>query len=289
MAPLKLQIPWWAKLSIKLMLARLPLGYSAWRRLPIFKHGFMASPEYAYRIFEKHISGLDLPSGFVSLELGPGDSLFSALISYGLGGRSSYLVDTGAYAIEDIDAYQAMADFLLTQGIPLPNIDNSNCLEQTLNTVSAKYLTDGINSLRTIPSASVDFVWSNAVLEHVRRHDFRAVMQELRRILKPNGICSHEIDLRDHLGSGLNNLRFSSSFWEQNWMATSGFYTNRIRYSEMIKIFNKTGFVLKENIILSRWDVLPISRNRLSSEFRNFSDEDLKIATFSVVLEPSDG
>jgi len=46
-------------------------------------------------------------------------------------------------------------------------------------------------------------------------------------------MCSHRVDLRDHFGSALNNLRFSDKKWELDWIANSGFYTNRIRLQEM--------------------------------------------------------
>jgi len=49
-------------------------------------------------------------------------------------------------------------------------------------------------------------------LEHIRKKEFVDTIIETKRILKPNGICSHEIDLRDHLNESLNNLRFSENF-----------------------------------------------------------------------------
>ncbi|MEM7770703.1 MAG: class I SAM-dependent methyltransferase [Cyanobacteria bacterium P01_A01_bin.37] len=283
---LEMQIPWWVKLSAKLALARLPLDYAAWRQLPIFKHGFMAEPEYAFTVFKRHFEAVELPPDFVSLELGPGDSLFSALVSYSLGGSSSYLVDTGAYAIQEVEPYRIMAQFLRDQDLTVPDWEEDINLKTILATTAAQYLTDGIHSLRKIPSESINFIWSNAVLEHIRRQDFADFFQELRRVIKPNGVCSHEVDLRDHLGGGLNNLRFSSNWWEQDWVANSGFYTNRIRYSKMLQVFAHSGFRVVDHKILSTWDQQPIVREKMAPEFRDFSDEDLKVSVFSVVLEP---
>jgi len=282
----EMPIPWWAKLSTKLVLARLPLNYAAWRQFPIFKHGYMGNPEYALSVFQKHFAAANLFPGFVSLELGPGDSLFSALISYGLGGRSTYLVDTGAYAIQDVAAYHQMARLLEVKGFTLPDFKALSDLESVLATVSAHYCTNGLHSLRQIPTKSVDFIWSNAVLEHIRYQDFEAVCQELRRIIKPGGICSHEIDLRDHLGGGLNSLRFPTTWWELDWVANSGFYTNRIRHNEMLKIFARTNFKIADHIVQKTWEKLPISRAKMAPEFRDCTDEDLKVSVFSVVLEP---
>ena len=68
------------------------------------------------------------------------------------------------------------------------------------------------------------------------------MVDELFRILKPNGVCSHRVDLRDCLDGGLNNLRFSEARWEDALFRKSGFYTNRIRFREMVEIFEQAGF-----------------------------------------------
>ena len=68
--------------------------------------------------------------------------------------------------------------------------------------------------LAHLPTNSVDFCLSNAVLEHVPKRDLALVAAELFRVLNRNGICVHRVDLKDHLGGGLNNLRFSEATWE---------------------------------------------------------------------------
>ena len=72
-----------------------------------------------------------------------------------------------------------------------------------------------MSSIKKIPSNSVDLIFSQAVMEHIRKKDFEAMNSELYRVLKKDGVISHQIDLRDHLGGGLNNLRFSDSLWNQ--------------------------------------------------------------------------
>jgi hypothetical protein len=68
------------------------------------------------------------------------------------------------------------------------------------------------------------------------------MVEELLRVLKPSGISVHRVDLRDHLGRTLNNLRFSDDRLESDFFTKSGFYTNRIRFPEMISIFESVGF-----------------------------------------------
>ena len=68
-------------------------------------------------------------------------------------------------------------------------------------------------------------------------------------------------------------------------MSSSGFYTNRLRKSEMMEYFKKSGFnvtIMNE----TRWDKIPIDRSKLYGQFKNYSDDDLIISTFSVRLLP---
>jgi len=282
-------IPWYMKIIIKLFLSRVPLSYKFWRRLKLFQHGQMEQVSYAYNTFMKHFQKIDFPRDntcFVALELGPGDSLYSALIAKSLGASSTYLVDVGRFAIEDIRFYKEMASFLINKGYNSLTFKEITSFEDILIASGAKYLTSGLSSLYSIPNKTVDFIWSHACLEHVRKKDFLPIMNELRRIIKDHGICSHRVDLRDHLGGGLNNLRFSGHLWESDFMANSGFYTNRIRSSEMLSLFETAGFSA-EVVQVDRWNKPTISRKKISKEFRQLSDEELCIYGFDVILKPS--
>jgi len=125
--------------------------------------------------------------------------------------------------------------------------------------------------------------FSNAVLEHIPKEEFTQLLFELKRILKKDGICSHRVDLKDHLGGGLNNLRFSSSVWEGSLFRRSGFYTNRIRYGQMLLMFDQAGFSWKVTR-KDTWEKLPIVRSSLNVEFQSIPDDDLLISGFDVVL-----
>lgn len=281
-------IPWQAKITAKLVLSRIPLGYRVWQKLDLFKHGSMEDAKYAFEVFSRHYDRCAFPrkgNGFVSLELGPGDSLFSALIARAFGGSSTYLVDVDRFARDDIAPYHSLIDFMSAQGLVLPFPDRVENLDQLLDACSARYETHGVQSLKEIPGASVDFVWSQAVLEHVRLNEFRDVFSELRRIMREDGVCSHRVDLKDHLSGSLNNLRFSEKMWESDLMANSGFYTNRIRYSEMIRMFKDSGF---EPVFakIDRWEHLPLSKDDLDEKFSCLSDEELRISGFDIVLRP---
>ncbi len=133
-----------------------------------------------------------------------------------------------------------------------------------------------------MPTSSVDLVFSQAVLEHVRLADFDETQRQIRRVLRPDGLASHQIDLKDHLGGALNHLRFSESLWERDWMASSGFYTNRLRCSDVLASMRDAGLT-PEVTAVERWPGLPTPRARLAPRFRAMPDEELTIRQFDCV------
>lgn len=282
------RIPWYVKIAAKLVLSRVPVQYRFWQRMGPLRHGKMDQPDYAYGVFKYHFERAGFSRAnrdFVQLELGPGDSLFSAMIGYSFGASASYLVDVGPFARDDLDLYRSMASFLFRKGLDVPNLSNVSHLDELLAVYRAHYGTKGLASLRELPENSVDFIWSHTVLQHIKRKEFIDTMRELRRIVRVDGVCSHQIDLRDMLGGGLNSLRFRERLWESDFMARSGFYTNRIRYSEMLRLFQQAGFDASV-VAVSRWDRLPTPRARLSLEFRCLSDAELCVSGFGAILRP---
>ena len=281
----KSNVPWQVKIATKIVLSRLSMDYAFWARLGLFRHGKMDQASYAYGVFKQHYDLVKPANGFVSLELGPGDTLASALLGRAFGGSASYLVDAGDFAQKDLNYYQSLARFLAAKNLPAPDVESSASIEELLDRCGSRYMPDGLSSLRMIPDESVDFIYSQAVLEHIRESDFLETIRELRRVISKGGACSHRVDLKDHLGGALNNLRFSARLWESNFMSRSGFYTNRIRFSEMIEMFKKARFDV-EIVNIDRWPELPTPKAKLADKFRNMSQDDLCVSGFTTVLRP---
>ena len=285
---LRERLPWRFRIVAKMILSRLPIAYVAWRHLNIFHHGDMERPEYANAVFHRHYDRVLLSErteGVVGLELGPGDSLASALIGRSLGFGKVWLVDVGKFAGTDLEPYRELERYLRDGGLNVPDITSITSVPELLSICRADYLPKGIESLRCIPDESVDFIWSQAVLEHIRRDEFPVLLTELRRVMRHGGVCSHRIDLRDHIGGALNNLRFSQRIWESRYMAESGFYTNRIQFTEMLDLFKRSGFE-PEVVQVDRWGDLPTARAKLAKEFSEIEDEELRVSGFDVILSP---
>ena len=280
-------LPWWSKIAAKVVLARLPLGYRFWQKIGLFRHGHMDQSEYAIGVINNHLrrAGLDHNlTDRVVLELGPGDTISNALVTSVYGGEA-ILLDAGDFAEKNLTPYHALADHLAAQGFNVPDLTQARSLDDVVKICNANYLTDGLHSLKTVKENSVDLIFSQAVLEHVRKHDLLETMRECRRVIKSTGVASHRIDLKDHLGGGLNNLRFSERLWESNFFVNSGFYTNRIRYSEILLMMQAAGFDI-EVVNVDRWRRLPIEKQQMHPVFAKFSDDDLLISGFDVLLRP---
>lgn len=283
------RLPWWTRIAGKILLSRLPIPYAFWRKLGIFRHGEMNRPEQAARTFDKYyqraLQFQALQVGFRSLELGPGDSILSGLVARAYGAGQIWLVDAGSFADNDVAGCLQMAALLKQQGRTLPDISGAQSREEILHRASVRYLTDGTNSLAHIPSGSIDFFWSQVVLEHVPLDEFPAFLRELRRVVSGNSIGIHSIDFRDHIGGGLDSLRFTKKTWEGTLFRNSGFYTNRLRPREMLAMFKDAGFSFQVTSE-TRWPVMPIKRTRLAPEFQALPDEDFIVAEIDVVLRP---
>ena len=282
-------LPWWVKLSAKLIMARLPVPYSLWRKLKLFRHGDMNDPTKAIRTFENYYrrahEKIALKTDFTVLELGPGDSILSGLVARSMGASKVWLVDAGAFADTDVAGCRSTLAMLEQAGYRNLNLPYAKSVDQVLNYANITYLTRGTSSLAEIPDDSIDFFWSQVVLEHVPHDEFPEFLSQLRRIVKPDGIGVHSVDFRDHLSNGLNNLRFSHETWESELFRNSGFYTNRIRPGAMLHLFKEADFDV-EVVAESYWPEIPTSRAKMAAPFRDLPDNELNLAEYEVLLFP---
>ncbi|HEU0071834.1 MAG TPA: class I SAM-dependent methyltransferase [Alphaproteobacteria bacterium] len=285
-------IPWWVKITAKVALSRLPVSGRVWQQLRIFSPGDMLLPDYAIGVFRAHYQRAGRPApGFTYLELGPGDSLATAAVAWAHGAAGGWLVDAGAYAARDIDLYRPLLDRLAEQHEALGllrdvrGLKDCGSVAELLERTGCRFRENGLADLKAIPEGSIDFVLSQATLEHVPRAEFAATMRELYRLMKPGAASSHQIDFKDHLGGSLHNLHFSEGFWEKPWFARrSGFYTNRLQLSDVLRDMAAAGFAV-EIVQKETWDALPVEKSRLAMPFRERSDEDLKTKSAELIAK----
>jgi SAM-dependent methyltransferase len=276
---LKKCLPWWAKIGSKLVLRRLSKSQGFWRHFGLFQHGFMLEVDYVSGVFADHYAMARpyLPTGgFTLLEMGPGDSVATAMLARAYGAEKSYLMDVHAAASMNVADYNKMA-LELKERVPMPErmgTDHAS-VAAMLTATNSDYHTGGLADWAKVPSGSVDWVFSHAVLEHVRRAEFVDTLIEGARVLKPGGIATHCVDMGDHLGDSLHSLRFSEDIWESRLFQESGFYTNRLRSSELLEAFKKAGYEVVSTKLV-QWPSMPLPRADLDEAFRGFSDEVLR-------------
>ena len=279
-------LPWFVKIPIKIVLSRLPVSLRTWQKLNLFRAGAADSPVYHFGVFHCHLTACgieDLGEKNV-LEIGPGNGLLTALHAHTLHAEHTWLIDQEKLAKDDWPTFEAAVEYLRSKGFNPRSITRGESLPSQLR---YSYLTEGLESMRQIPSSSIDFLFSQTVMEHVRLAEFDELARETRRVLKTGGVASHWIDYRDHLQSALNNLRFSEKVWEGRFMSSSGFYTNRIPFPAMMQRFRDAGFsvrVVKEY----HWPAgLPTSQSKMALPYRAMSPSELMVQHAHVVLYPA--
>jgi hypothetical protein len=280
-------MPWFFKIPIKILLSYFPRLYPVIKKLKLSQLGQMDTTSYAHHIFKIHTSR-SFPDGFPPdlcvLELGPGDSIATAILGSAYRIQKTYLVDASAFASQDLKLYRRMSAIWKENGLDVPDISGQKTIDGILDICRGIYLTNGLESLKGISDHSIDFSWSHSVLEHIRKREFLATFIELKRITKPGGLSSHIVDLQDHLDHNLNNLRFTETLWEADWFARGTFYTNRIRAQEMLDLITQAGFKILQTD-RGYWPKIPLPREKMNSLFQDLPELELRTRTLSVLIQ----
>lgn len=231
----------------------------------------------------KHFSSTNPKNGFTMLELGPGDSVLSALFGYLNGAEAIYLLDVGSFASADIDLYRDAYDRWCKKNLLVRKPPDFKSFDAFLSSINALYLFDGLSGFENIKDSSVDFIFSHSVLEHVRKSEIDNVLSELYRISKPGAISSHNVDYMDHLGGAQNNLLFSDAIWESAFFAESGFYTNRIPADVLHQKIRDVGFnIIQEEF--GSWTNGAMRLDAVHVDLRNGYNQERSAPTSSLQL-----
>ncbi|MDR2438626.1 MAG: class I SAM-dependent methyltransferase [Planctomycetaceae bacterium] len=103
-----------------------------------------------------------------------------------------------------------------------------------------------------LPDASIDYIYTNDVLEHIPKEEIKDILIECRRILLPGGIMAFGIDYEDHCRdkniSPYYFLQFSLDKW--NKMYPPGGH-NRMRHIDYKYLFEDVGFEILEEKAIS--------------------------------------
>jgi SAM-dependent methyltransferase len=145
-----------------------------------------------------------------------------------------------------------------------------------------------------IPDASIDVIWSRAVLEHIPPMVIDRLFAQFRRILRPGGVMAHVIDNSDHWEhkdssiSRANFLKFEDGLWNiinAHRLA----YQNRLRHYEYRDIIRGAGFSIshERGLVCDRTKAA-LADMRLCKRYRNVPIVDLAVVLSWFVATPTE-
>lgn len=173
----------------------------------------------------------------------------------------------------------------------VPQVDRNNFREILKEYFNINYIAPLDAKKTGIESNSVDFILSNATMEHIPPDDLPGIMNECYRILKPGSVMSNAIDYRDHWSffdnsiSVYNYLQYSDKEWRK--LNPSIMYQNRLRHSDYIKVISEAGFeIVEEKPDYPEDKELEQLKNiKLTGHFlTNYTSKDLSIKSSLLVL-----
>jgi len=227
---------WWLRFILKVSLLSLKIPHKIFNKFGIFRHGAMNQDDYVDKIWNLHF--LDVEKDFLIsrdgafLEIGPGDSLKSAIKAYESGFKNIVLIDKGRYAIDHEHIKDHFKKFF----------NNDNTSFKVSNRFN--YFIEGIKSLSYLEKNSVSYIFSNSVLQHFDKDDLDFFIKNLYNISSDQCIQSHIIDLKDMINRSFNHHECPDFLWESKFFKKLLIYTNRLNTKEWIDLFTKNGFII---------------------------------------------
>lgn len=248
-------------------------------------------PQIYSKIFEEMLDSVGIKDFLKKTvcEVGPGEFLYNAFYEYQMGAVKEYLIDVEDWAgvgngKQGYDEPRIALSSSLEINRELPNNLVDLPLGKQLEKINAVYSIEGIGGYSLIMDASVDFIFSNVVLQHIRKREFEQTIGEMSRIMKLGAIAFHTVDLRDMLGGHKRHLEIPSNVWEDDIHYSMPCYTNRIQCNQMCDVFEKKGFSIMK-VERGYFDDIPVKKNRLIDEFKDIPEEELMTSQFSIILK----
>jgi len=276
--------------------------------------GGTVAADYCYSVFLRH-RVLAAQYGLAAtplrvVELGPGDSLGIGLMALLTGSERYIAIDAVRHAslATNLSVFEALVA-MLSQRAPVPT--NGECadirpelssydfphglfdesaltkalapkrLETIRRSLSGADRNDMIQylapmgALDGIESESVDWIFSQAVMEHVDEPG--ATYRQCFRCLKPGAVMTHQVDYRCHETAPEWNGHWKYPQWL--WSLMRGrrpWFVNRLAHSQHWYMQQEAGFEIRAQIL--QVEQGGIERGQLASRFRTMTDEDLATA-----------
>ncbi len=238
--------------------------------------------------------------GLRAFEFGAGYDLLGPMVRWSAGIDAQMLIDLRpVLRIELVndtlrkfydwhEQLQAAAEMPLRR----PSADPVADLAELESRFGIRYEAPCDATMTGLPDASVDLVTSTWTLEHIPPAEIVGILQEMRRLLTPDGIVSCLVDLKDHFSyfepslSPYNFLRFSDRAF--SLVNPRLQWQSRLRAPEYRALAEAAGFEMLLEIDEPGLPehVSALRELRLAPRFERFSLEELSVRTIHLVLAP---
>jgi SAM-dependent methyltransferase len=157
----------------------------------------------------------------------------------------------------------------------LPQILECQSFDEVYSLLGWIYIVEPSGSLDRIPDGSLDLVISSDVLEHIPPIGLKQLVSDLRRVLRPNGVCAAQIVQEDHLRiydrsvHPKNYLRYSDLQWNALFNNRVQ-YINRLQHSDYLKMLSRDFDILADEVVAR--SEIPF---RVADRFSSYSQHDL--------------
>lgn len=268
--------------------------------LPISDRDFMEKIEtvkYHFENFKKYSSGIDV-SECRYYEFGTGYDMVIPICMSLLGFNDLTCIDIRRLVFTDLinDSINRLnkvndESLKLNKLKGIPAINKNNIARVLKEYMGISYLAPRDARDTKLKSSSIDFIVSNATMEHIPQNTIKDILKECYRILKPGGIMSNAIDYRDHWSffdsslSCYNYLQYSEKDWKK--YNPGIMYQNRMRHRDYLEIIGETDFeiVMIKTDLPNQQEKNILNKLPLDEKFvKHYSPDELSIKSAAIVL-----
>jgi SAM-dependent methyltransferase len=201
-----------------------------------------------FEALRRHAPGLD-PGQATLYEFGAGWDLIGPITLAMLGVGQQIVVDIRAHLrLELVNDTLRRLPALIAE--PRCSPEPLASLDELERRLGIRYVAPCDARATGLPAESVDFVSSTFTLEHIPEPDIAAILTESRRLLRPGGLVSGAVDMKDHYSyfdGDLGPYHFLG-IGDRVWRLVNPdlHYQNRLRLTDYRRLFEQAGFAIAE-------------------------------------------
>jgi len=153
-------------------------------------------------------------------------------------------------------------------------------LDSINKTIGLKLLLQDARSLK-LEDSSIDLICSNNTFEHIFPNVLEGILKEFLRVIKPEGVMSHFIDMSDHFAhfdhdiTIYNFLRYSHNKWK---MIDNDIQPqNRLRFKDYLRMYKENNIPIIETEHRNG-SINDLRKQNIHAEYQNYSEAELAIS-----------